>query len=409
MANLPIPRDGLTLPAAAYGIGDTELLVRKFGQAASHGAWAATWVYHQAYMPVGLWDEPSVIGFLKERITTGKRDLAGHPDAHAVLYGEAQQKGDGQYVPTGTTACYYMATNVAAPLSDAAMDDVGYHFRDALGLHIEQFGFATPQSMADASPGEVRRFAVDLLNSPSSYYFVAREGRVSVVPTTEHGMYATGVEGSAEFATTTSTLPGDVPGIADLQALVGSNATSEADLQAFLTERPHFLLGLDDAYCEIKPHVALSSPSNTKLIPDFMVRLDDPGRFALIELKKPNASLQSRSGQSGSVARSAAQAIKQLMEYADAVSTSSARSELRKSIGDVPFDPSLIVVIGRGSPDRRHVWRGLRAGLPNVHLVTYDYLLERARRSSSKNQRLLTEGGGPPLGGRSERPLPEMY
>lgn len=378
MANLPVARDELRLPAAAYGLHDTELLVRKFGVAASHGCWAATWVYQQAFLPVGLWDDANVVAFLKDRLTVAKRDLDGHPDQYAILYGEAQQKGDSQYIPTATLAFYYLATNIAAAMSGAAMDEIGYHFRATFGAHFEQFGFATPQSMASASPGDVRRFALDLLNAPSSHYFLAREGRVCVVPVTEHGLYLAETGGDPAAATVTSTLALDVPGLSDLQALLDAKATSEADLQAFLSEHEHFLLGLDDGYCEIHPHVTLSSPANTKLIPDFMIRLEDAARFAFIELKTPGARMLSGDLGSGKVGRDAAHAIKQLIDYADAVSTTKARAELRATIGTAPFDPDLVVVIGRGSPHKRHVWNSVRAGLPSVQLVSYDYLLERA-------------------------------
>ncbi|MBY3090183.1 DUF4263 domain-containing protein [Rhizobium laguerreae] len=385
MANLPIPRDKLELQAMAYGLGETELLVRMFGHYGSLGSSAATWIYHQAFLPVGLWAEKSIVIHLKDRLTTAKRDLDSHPDADRMLCGSAQWTGN-DVIPTATEAYYYLATNIAAPLSDGAMNAVRDHFRQHFGSEFAQFGFATPQSMAEAAPSQVRRVVLDLLNSPSSYYFVAREGQVSVVPVTEHGLYMTGTSGSMEAATATSSLSVRPPGITDLEALVGSLATSEADLQAFFTENPHFLLGLDDCYCEVRPHVVLTSPAGTKLVPDFMVRLEDPGRVALIELKKPSANILAGNREGGVVGRVAAQAIKQLMEYTDAVSTRSARAELIKSIGAAPFDPCLVVLIGRGSPNQREVWRGMRAGLPDVQLVTYDFLLERARIARALNE-----------------------
>ncbi|MBY2918460.1 hypothetical protein HF206_30830 [Rhizobium leguminosarum] len=229
----------------AYGLGETELLVRMFGHYGSLGSSAATWIYHQAFLPVGLWAEKSIVIHLKDRLTTAKRDLNSHQDASRMLYGSAQWTGN-DLIPVATEAYYYLATNIAAPLSDGAMNAVRNHFRTHFGSGFAQFGFATPQSMAEAAPSEVRRFVLDLLNSPSSYYFVAREGKVSVVPVTEHGLYMTGTSGSMEAATSTSSISIRPPGLSDLEALVGSLATSEADLQAFFTENPHFLLGLDD-------------------------------------------------------------------------------------------------------------------------------------------------------------------
>lgn len=387
MANLPVDRDELELPAAAYGVGDTELLVRKFGQPGSVHGWAATWVYQQAFLPVGLWDEGSIVAHLKERLTIAWRDLRHHPDYYSILYGEAQQPADG-YLPLARDAFYYLATNIAAPLAGEAMDAIALHFREAFGPHITQFGFATPQSMAAAAPDQVRRFAVDLANSPSSYYFVAREGCVQAAPVTEHGLYLSRSSGAAEAATATSLLAIDPPGLADLNAMLRSRATSEADFQAFFTEFPHFLLGLEDGYCEITPHVALASPAGTKLIPDFMVRLEDPSCFALIELKKPTAPLLVHSRDASVVGQSAAKAIKQLLEYTDAVSTNGGRAGLRKAIGWAPYDPSLVVLIGRGSPTKRFHWSSGRSGLPGVQLVTYDFLLERARLSSARNRAL---------------------
>lgn len=169
MANLPIEHDALVLPAAAYGLNDTELFVRKFGGALlSLRRWAATWIYHQAYLPVGFWGEDAIVTFLKDRLTRGKRGLDAQPDSRSILYGSAQRTGD-DYCPEAASALYYLASNNAAPLSDAAMDAVGDHFRETFGQSFEQFGFATPQSMAEAAPCEIRRFTLDLLNSPSSY------------------------------------------------------------------------------------------------------------------------------------------------------------------------------------------------------------------------------------------------
>ncbi|MGN7126742.1 Shedu anti-phage system protein SduA domain-containing protein [Methylorubrum thiocyanatum] len=389
MANLPIPGDELSLPAAAYGLYDTELLIRKFGVPSSFGAWAATWIYHQAYLPIGLWSEELIVAYLREKLTRAKHDFNDYPNARTMLDGAAQQRGDGQYIPNATDAFYYLATNISEPLSDAAMDAVGYHFRNKFGSEFNQFGFATPQSMAEANPEDVERFTLDLLNSPSSYYFVAYEGRVSVAPVTEHGLYLTGFGKRPSLATAASCLPlnSDPAGLADLNALVASPMTSEADLQAFLTEHPHFLLGLDDGHCQVRAHVALASPMNTKLVPDFMVQLENEGQFALIELKKPTASIVNDTNPQV-MGKVAAQAVKQLMEYTDAVSSSSARAALRRRIGVAPFDPYLVVVIGRGSPNRRYTWSSIRAGLPDVQLVTYDFLLERARISRMLNDQL---------------------
>jgi alkaline phosphatase len=130
-------------------------------------------------------------------------------------------------------AFYYLATNVASPLEDEALDQVAKHFRRKFGGGIQQFGLATPQSMASAARSETERYILDLLNMPSSYYFMARQGHISVVPATEHGWYLVGRGGAPVPATATSPLSRNIDGLSDLEALINSARTSEADIQRF--------------------------------------------------------------------------------------------------------------------------------------------------------------------------------
>lgn len=65
---------------------------------------------------------------------------------------------------------------------------------------------------------------------------------------------------------------------------------------------------------------------------------------------------------------------------------------MNRAYGASPFEPCLLVLIGRGSPQSQFRWRSDRLGLPDVRLVTYDFLLDRAIRSASLNQRLTRKG-----------------
>lgn len=389
MANVPIAMDNLTLPPMGHGLGRTELFVRMFGEMSALSSWAATWVFQPAYLPVGLWSESTVLSSLKRALTQAWTDLQSQPDPFAILYGASQREEDVYQYPIATDAFYYLVSNFAANLSEASLDGLSTHFRARFGDFIQQFGIATPQSIAQCEPDQASRYLLDLLNMPSSYYFVAREGRISVVPATEHGWYLIGRGETAAPATATSTLLMEVPGLRDLEALVNSRRTSEADLQTFFEENRHFLFALDERYCEVRPHVGLISPAGTRLVPDFVIRHEDSSRWDMIELKKPTAPIKTKRGPVDGAGKHAAHAIRQLMEYTDAVSTSEARSALTKAYGASPYEPCLIVLIGRGSPHSQFRWRNPRAGLPEVSLVTYDFLLERARLSSALNERLV--------------------
>lgn len=394
VANVPIDRENLQLPAMAHGFKQTELLVRMFGVASTWGSWGATWVFQPAYLPVGLWEEKAIVSHLKTCLTRAWRDLQAHEAPNSILYGSGQVNDDIYGFPIATDAFYYLASNVPSPLSEKALDHLAKHFRSKFGQGITQFGIATPHSIAEHSPGDASRYLLDLLNMPSSYYFVAREGRISVVPATEHGWYLVGRGNHAAPATATSTLSLDVASLSDLEALVNSRHTSEADLQTFLAEHPHFLFALDERYCEIRPHVGLISPAGTKLVPDFLVRHEDSSRWDMIELKKPTAAIRMKRGRTDGAGKHAAQAIRQLMEYTEAVSTPQARSALTRAYGASPFEPCLMVLIGRGAPTSQFRWRSPRSGLPDVRLVTYDFLIERARSARAFNERLLMASPG---------------
>ncbi|WP_314372307.1 Shedu anti-phage system protein SduA domain-containing protein [Sphingomonas paucimobilis] len=381
LANLPIDADNLRLPAMAHGLSRTELFVRMFGKMSALGSWAATWVFQPAYLPIGLWSEPAALSSLKRSITQVWNDLQSQPDLNSILYGISQREKDVYQYPVAMDAFYYLVTNYASQFSAAALDQLSVHFRSRFGKSIQQFGVATPQSVAQREPEQASRYVFDLLNMPSSYYFVAREGSISVVPATEHGWYLVGRGELAAPATATSTLSLQVPGLSDLEALVNSRLTSERDLQKFLEENPHFLFALDERYSEVRSHVGLVSPAETSLIPDFVIRLEDSSRWDMLELKKPLAPITTKKGFAGSAGQHAAHAIKQLMEYTDAVSTRAARSLLTDAYGASPYEPCLLVLIGRGSPRSQFRWRSPRLGLPDVRLVTYDFLMERARSS----------------------------
>lgn len=395
MADLPIEPDNLRLPAMAHGLSRTELFVRMFGRISALSSWAATWIFQLAYLPVGLWREESVVRHLQRALTRAAQDLSTHPDAHDVLYGFDQRETDLLQYPVATDAFYYLATNVASALADEALDRIARHFRRKFGRGIQQFGLATPQSMAGGARSETERYILDLLGMPSSYYFMARQGRISVVPATEHGWYLVDRGGNMAPATATSALPRNDDGLSDLEALINSARTSEADIQRFLQERPHFIFALDERYAEVRPHVGLVSPASTALVPDFLIRHEDSSRWDMIELKKPSAPIRVTRRRVEEIGKDAAHAIRQLMDYRDAVSTPSARKALTKAYGAAPFEPCPLVVIGRGTPKSQFRWRSSRAGVPDVRLVTYDFLLERAREARALNDELLRGRAAP--------------
>ncbi len=74
--------------------------------------------------------------------------------------------------------------------------------------------------------------------------------------------------------------------IDELNALIQSPATKEADLQRFLERNPHFLRTFD--HREVYPHVVLQTDDG-KLIPDFIVTNAAAQEAMIVELKTQKA------------------------------------------------------------------------------------------------------------------------
>jgi hypothetical protein len=166
--------------------------------------------------------------------------------------------------------------------------------------------------------------------------------------------------------------------LAQFEELLNSRGTKEKDIQQFLRTTPEILFSLDDRYCELKPHVCLYDSTGNKLIPDFMVCLEPERSWDIIELKMPYDAITVQSHDSESPSAQAARGIAELLRYRDVLSTRASRKSLAKKMGTAPYEPCLVMVIGRGNPQQRHTWQGKIAGLPSVEIVSYDYLFQRA-------------------------------
>jgi hypothetical protein len=290
---------------------------------------------------------------------------------------------------------YYLCTNICGSHTEDAIK----HFSDlAHRLFSEimkipedrhpEFGMATPEILAEKAQHETKRFIVDLLNTPSSYYLVAREGHISVVPVTEHGQFLASREGQNQFSTVgisaavTSTLLNQnaaAPLLSELEKLINNRKVHEEDLQHFFTSHPEFLFALDERYCEIRPHVCLFDARRERLVPDFMARIQDSNIWNLIELKRPTSPMTVCGQTIEKASAAAARGIAELLMYRDFFSTRTNRNRVIDRFGTAPYEPCLVLVIGRGRPDHRYEWKSARSGFPKVEIASYDYLFDRAR------------------------------
>jgi hypothetical protein len=390
----PQGEERLNLAAAPIGLRDTELWVKPAGRISSVRSWAESWVFQIAHLPVGAWTQPVVSAFAESRLARVFDALKEVDEPLNLLLGDHLECArEGLFAPTKCT--YHFFTNAIVGLDETSVtritDIARRLFEERFGTSAGRdisFGLGNPETvLGNAFREHAETFVLDLLNMPSSYYLLARQGEIIVAPATEHGaFYAYAPACRFQGATATSSLPKSHPawakGLSDLQTLINAPRTKEADLQKFFEEYPQFLFALDDRYCEVRSHVGLIDGSGTSLIPDFLVRLEGAAGWDAIELKRPQHSITvGRHGHKA--AKSAAAAIAQLLTYRDFFALHENRRRVADRFGTAPYEPCLLVVIGRGSPNTPFRWRSARPGVPDVKIVTYDFLFERARESAA--------------------------
>jgi hypothetical protein len=351
---------------------------------------------HVAHLPASLWQPDFVELFVEKSLRQSFRNLAHRPDLVQILDGTRTVKRSRElfgFSEEQLPEDYLLFTNIQ---DDRLMDR--QRFSDfARGLYTRMlnvpladcpnFHLVTPGSVTSVSgANQIKHLLIDLLNTPSAYYLVAREGRMSVIPTTEHGAFfssnldrGNGEESSVLSAVITSTLPTfKVPSEFEV-FLNESPKIKERDIQRYLEMHPEVLFALDERYSEVRPHVCLVDSKGERLVPDFMARLHGSNLWELIELKMPDHSITVRHGITEKPSAQAARAIAELLAYRDFFSIRANRNRMADRFGTAPYEPCLVLVIGRGRHTERFEWESVRAGFPKIQIVSYDYLFNRVR------------------------------
>lgn len=387
--------DNLCLPPVALDVADAEMVARTIGKVSALRSWATTWVFQIEHAPPILWSNGDFFDdFVEKRLNAAFRNLKEKADPLNFLHAGFNDSDRPLQYPIAQGLEYYLFTNVCCDLGEDALsrfsETAHRIFYEVLGIPRDRhptFGIGTPQTAFNQDEAAIKEFAVGLLNMPSSYYLVAREGRISIVPTTEHGWFDASTDANAvsrvnerRLATVaTSSLPNFDQRMAELETLINSPSTKEADLQEFFRVYPQFLFALDERYCEIKPHVCLFDQRRNRLVPDFMARIESEHIWDVIELKRPQHAFVGDTKDLERLSAFAARGIAQLLEYRDFFASRSNRARVSNSFGSAPYEPALVLVIGRGRARDPLHWTAATPGFPSVKVVSYDYLFQRAQ------------------------------
>lgn len=167
--------------------------------------------------------------------------------------------------------------------------------------------------------------------------------------------------------------------IDEFEDLINWNGVSENDIQRFLAANPSLLMG--DSYKSLHSQLILENGDRGDLIPDFFAELTTDQYVDIVDLKLPKENLlvgkRNRRGFSAAVQS----AIYQLRAYRDYFDDPARRNEFHSRFGLRAFRPKIAVIIGR-TPESRssEELREARRQLNDAEVITYDDIIERARR-----------------------------
>ncbi|MEU6731812.1 Shedu anti-phage system protein SduA domain-containing protein [Streptomyces physcomitrii] len=166
--------------------------------------------------------------------------------------------------------------------------------------------------------------------------------------------------------------------VQELEDLINSPKSAERDLHQFFERNPDFLCG--DAYEEAQSHIVLQRDSDGPLIPDFALKPRNPNALCdLLELKLPRAKLLRVSKNRVRLTSAIMGASAQLREYQSYFDDIKKRIAIEETYGLRFFRPRMMVLIGKRSDYSASDLRSAESDVPNLSIVTYDDILERAK------------------------------
>jgi hypothetical protein len=166
------------------------------------------------------------------------------------------------------------------------------------------------------------------------------------------------------------------------EALINKDGTTEAELQSFFEENPHFLSNVRLSVA--LSHVPLKGESGDLLIPDFIMKpivaVRRDSNWQVLDLKRASAKLLAGPARHIRLSQEVTQAIAQLRNYGDYFKNPENTERVDRLLGHRLKYPRLAVVIGRLEGCDVEALEMAQAREPDVRIVTYDDILERQRR-----------------------------
>jgi hypothetical protein len=266
-------------------------------------------------------------------------------------------------------------------------------FEDASDFHPDTIRYASPDEAYRHIRSIVTDYRQRLLSELDNLGFLVRyeHGRYRVGPalgqkrviqdgTLYSGAHDKRFEGGKSVLTVDRDLYGIQYEVELLEALLNRSETTEAELQGFFQEHPHFLI--PNQLFRVLPHVRLMEETKL-LIPDFIVKpvvaAQKDSEWEVLDLKRPTAKLLVGKANRARLSHEVMNAIAQLRDYADYFRNPQNALAVSTKLGHKLRFPKLAVLVGRMNNLDLEAFALAQERERDVRIVTYDEILERQK------------------------------
>ena len=268
-----------------------------------------------------------------------------------------------------------------------------FSFEDSWDSHPDVVRYASPEQAYDHIRSVVTDYRRRLLSELDNLGFLVRyqHGRYRVGPalgrkkllqegTLYSGLHDKRFESRKAVLTVDRDLYGIQYEVELLEALLDRKETTEAELQSFFEDHPHFLI--PNQLFNVLPHVRLMEQTKV-LIPDFILKpvvaAQKDSEWEVLDLKRPSAKLLVGKATRARLSQEVMNAVAQLRDYADYFRNPQNARTISTKLGHKLRFPKLAVLVGRMDDLDPEAFTLAQDRERDVRIVTYDEILERQR------------------------------
>jgi hypothetical protein len=279
--------------------------------------------------------------------------------------------------------CYYITNLMGRPtLSQLFKEESTSKLFDYVGVKCG-FGFGNPETIREELTDQgIKDTLFSLGHAADAIVVFPTDEGLKVCNSVEDGIYCSSDRKELVLSLsvnlkieTAITEKGEQ--LKEFEYLINKPNVKERDLKTFFDKFPPFLLG--DRYTQLRGQIHLPSSSGD-LIPDFFLESVGSELWDILDIKRPIHNILISEKNRERLSSEVARGVAQLRRYCDYFDDPAKRELIRNRYGIDCKKPGLALVIGRNNQIDRYTWQDIKNTYSDVQVVTYDELMNRAKK-----------------------------